>query len=144
MSAVGFEFSRRGLEGHDLKPTVGPITDEPPAPRPVFSELNVAASETYEHVELRAAWLGDVKCIENPGGADQFGRSQPQWFGFDLSSDPLELGVIQGGDDRLEACRYVLAAWEERIESSLPGEPGAESTVSEETTDMLRALGYIR
>jgi arylsulfatase A-like enzyme len=109
-------------------------------PRPVFSEVNPVGSEIFESVDYLAAWLGETKCIYSRTQTDLLGQPIPPWQCFDLSSDPDELHALADDDPQAVACRQVLESWM-RITEGSEDEVGPE--VDDETTEMLRAVGYI-
>jgi len=110
--------------------------------RPIFSQLNPVASETYESVDYRAIWLDGLKCIENLKAADRFGRFEKPVQAFDLVNDPGERTPLTDDDPRVEVCARLLANWESMTSSS--DNAIQQNKVTDQTQEMLRALGYVK
>ena len=142
-AVAGVDVSGLVLDG-DLLSAGQPAEDgDTGAAGAVFTEVNPVASDIFESVNLRAAWIGTLKCIENLYQTDQFGEAQSRWQVFDLADDPGEHSPLAVDDPRFNACRSVMERWIElRGEGRL--EPGAVLPTSPEALEMLRKLGYIK
>jgi hypothetical protein len=105
------------------------------AQRPIFAETRVDA------INLKAARLGTLKCIENIGGVDRFSRPAPVLQAFDLASDPGERSPLTPSDGRFERCRRLLRR---SLSAGVHGEASPQGTLSPAEQAKLRALGYIR
>ncbi|MEM8962813.1 MAG: sulfatase [Acidobacteriota bacterium] len=123
----------QGFDGRPLPPI------DTPQARLLHATVDAKASELRGAVDLRAAWLAEVKCLESGNQIDQHGKSVAPWRLFDLTTDPTETTPLPLDDRRATRCRNTFASWlEQRGRADYDG-----PTVDAETTARLRALGYL-
>lgn len=125
----------------DSRSLLGELRRGAVRPRAIPLELDVAPSEEYAEIGLRALLLGDLQCERDLLGHDRWGRPTSAWSYWRVD---MPVGAeIASADDTPEArrCREQL---ERRMaeERRTPAGPG--DAVSEEERAGLRALGYIR
>jgi len=119
-----------GFQGESLLP-LQRRTDSPAA---LFAETHVDA------VDLKAALLGTVKCIENAAGVDRNARPAARFESFDLARDPRERTPLPASNRGGERCRRELAAWLAQPSAA----PVQRGPLAPEDRAKLRALGYLR
>jgi arylsulfatase A-like enzyme len=128
------------LDGRSLLPSE--LTDSQPE-RALFAEVNPAPAEHLSSVNYRAIVQGNLKCIENLAGNDQFGRPVPRWQVYDLGSDPGEANALDDDSEGSRRCQDLLAEWyAAELARGTVGQ-GTLIRTDEDALKELRALGYI-
>jgi arylsulfatase A-like enzyme len=111
-------------------------------PRPAFSErITQPSMMTKDVVDSRAVVSDGWKLIHNtraPGG-------WPEFELYDHQADPLNrVNVADKNPEAVERLRALLDSWQQQvIAEKLPDADEAESSLSAEELQQLRALGYI-
>jgi arylsulfatase A-like enzyme len=144
IGSVGSGFGSSSGPGFDGESLVEAARGErnTAARRTLYSETKVEPSPESQGVDLEAVILGDLKCIGDPAGKDQFGKPVATVRAYDLRADPGERSPLPAGGREQARCAGELARFAARARAEAPAP--FRLPLSDEATARLRALGYVR